>query len=244
MYRRIHAGLSSRGKVREQNDDRWYADPSLDLYLVCDGMGGQRAGGVAAQLVVELLPRVLQPILGTVDTLHDASLVAELERAVVRLSFRIRDAGREPEFSGMGCTVVAALVRRDQALVMHMGDSRAYRLHNGRLDSLTVDHSAVQSLVRCGAIGEDEASRHPTKSMLTRYVGMDSSLPPETKLVQVCPGDRLLLCTDGLTDMLDDDDLKRVLLSATDPSQACDQLIKLAEDLGGRDNATTLVVEI
>ena len=239
-----YAGVSDTGRVRHENQDRWFADPQAGLYLVADGMGGcGAAGGVAARVVVEVLPRLLRPRLERLDNLRDAC--ESVVYAIAELSDRLhREAGKEYGPSGAGATVVLAVVRGRQALIAHLGDSRAYRFHNGEVEQLTRDHSLVQALIESGDIASDEAEHHPRRGQLTRYVGMPGEPLPEARLIELADGDRLLLCSDGLSGALGSEQLIDILGGCPDPSDACRQLVSAANDSGGKDNITAIVVGV
>lgn len=238
------AGLSDVGRVRAVNEDRWFADPDRQLFIVTDGMGGHMGGELAARIVVEILPRQLRKVLGDGVTLNGSNVLQQISHQVARLSSRVRAETRgEPGLCGMGATVVLALIRGRQALVVHLGDSRAYLLRGGRLTQLTRDHSLLQLLIDEGQISQDTRS-HPAAHQLTRYVGMPVEVLPDAQLVDLRPADRLLLCTDGLSNMLDLAALQQILAARDDPQQACQTLIDRANAAGGRDNVTALVVAV
>ncbi len=240
-----YAVLSDIGRLRTANEDRWFADPRQGLYLVADGIGGSAAGGLASQIVVEVLPRLLRSKLR--DAKHSAGpeIVKQVAAALVELSERLRDESRRAlGLKGMGSTVVLALVRDWQAVMAHMGDSRAYLLRAGRLEQLTRDHTIAQLLVDRGELMPDEMASHPAQSQLTRFVGMATEALPETKGLKLVAGDRLLLCSDGLTGMLSDQQIQDILSKQAGPEEACRQLIVAANEAGGKDNVTALVVTV
>lgn len=240
-----HAGLSDVGRVRTDNEDRWFADPSVGLYLVADGIGGCRAGGLAAQIVAEVLPRLLENDLLALDGPVTPAFAARVQAALTQLSQQLCQEGEAtPGYKGIGSTVVLALVSGSQALVAHLGDSRAYRLRAGRLERLTKDHTIAQLLVDRGELTPDQAATHPGHGQLTRFVGMAGEATPDVKHIQLLAGDRLLLCTDGLTAMLSDSQISSLLLQWSPPAEACRQLIAAAREAGGKDNITALVVTL
>ena len=143
----------------------------------------------------------------------------------------------------MGATVVMALVQDDRAFIAHMGDSRAYLLRRGKLRPLTDDHSIVGILLRTGEIRPEEAEHHPARGQLSRYVGMEDEVYPDVRTVRLASGDRLLLCTDGLTGMVPDDTIMGLLAVSEEPQVACDHLVEAANAAGGKDNITAVIVD-
>jgi protein phosphatase len=237
------AGLSDRGRVRRDNQDRWFADGKEQIFLVSDGMGGHPCGALAADRVTEMLPRQLQAVVADAVDLAAPLAVARVVATVRRLSRTIRQQGaRRPDTAGMGATLVLAMIRADQVLVVHLGDSRAYLLRRHRLTRLTKDHTAAELLLESGVISAQQAARHPAGGQLTRYVGMSGKALPETRLASLHPGDRILLCSDGLTRMLSDEQLRVILAREPNPERACRRLIDRANESGGRDNITALIV--
>lgn len=240
-----HAGLSDVGRVRQENEDRWFADAKQGLYLVADGMGGSIAGGVAAQIVVQVLPRLLRPKLDGVKTFDDPGIAEHVIAVIVELSDRLRNESKL-QFGGRvaGSTVVLAVVREHRAIIAHLGDSRAYLLHDANLQPLTRDHSIVQLLLDTGELTAEEARQHPARGQLTRHVGMQSEPLPDATVVDLVPGDRLLLCSDGLCGVLDHLELAAILRQQRDPEKACQRLISTANNAGGEDNITAVVLAV
>jgi len=240
-----HAGRSDVGRVRQENEDHWFADPEMGLYLVADGMGGARAGGLASKAVVEVLPRLLRQKLKGIRHLDDPAATAQVLAALREMSDRLQNESRgKPGISGLGSTVVLVLVSDRQSLVAHMGDSRAYLLHDRRLEQLTKDHSMCQLLVDCGEITPEEMKSHPARGQLTRFVGMRDKPLPEARVAMLAPGDRLLLCTDGLSGMLSKEQLTDLLNQQSSPEEACQALVAAANEAGGKDNITVVVVSL
>jgi len=239
----VYAGLSDRGRVRGENQDRWFADGKVQIFLVSDGMGGHPGGSLAADRVTTILPQQLRAVVAEAADLAAPPAVARVVAAVRRLSRTIRQEGaRQPDTAGMGATLVLAMIRAEQVLVVHLGDSRAYLLHQHRLTRLTKDHTAAELLLESGVISAQQAARHPARGQLTRYMGMSGKALPEARLASLHPGDRILLCSDGLTRMLSDEQLRVILTREPNPQQACRRLIERANESGGRDNITALIV--
>ena len=237
------AGLSSRGLVRARNEDNWLADPERDLFVVADGMGSHNAGAVASALVVEELPALLP--MQTLESCAPCEVEAAeaLRAALLGLNRRMCERARErSELNGMGATLVMVLIRRAHALVAHLCDSRAYRLRDGNLTALTRDHSVVRYLVDAGELSEAQAERHPAKNRVSRYAGMQGEVLADVCCKKLRDGDRLLLCTDGLTRMLPDAEIGALLSKSPEPAAACRALVEAAEAAGGEDNITALVV--
>ncbi len=240
-----YAGLSDMGRVRRKNDDHWFADPEGQLFIVADGMGGHASGGLAAQIVVETLPRRLHDVLRT-GNLPPMSVVAhKVAFEVARLSERIQEETQgEPGLAGMGTTVLVAVIWNREATLVHLGDSRAYLLRGGGLTLLTRDHTLIRLLIEEGQISPDEARVHPAKGCLTRFLGMEGTPIPDTTPLELQYGDRLLLCTDGLSGMLPPMVMERVLQSQEDPQHACRELVDQANAAGGEDNITAIVIAL
>jgi PPM family protein phosphatase len=245
MVSTTHAGLSDVGQIRQENQDRWFVDTVRGIYMVADGMAGIAAGGLAAQIVVEVLPRLLCSKLDALQGADDSELAQQILTSIVELSNRLRREGEaQVDAHGLGSTVVLAIVRECHAIIAHLGDSRAYRLHDANLKQLTEDHSIVQLLVETGEITAEEARQHPARGQLTRYVGMQSEPFPNSTVVNIVPGDRLLLCSDGLHGTLNDATIGAILRKHSAPEAACRRLIATANETGGPDNTTAVVVAI
>jgi protein phosphatase len=236
-----HAGLSDPGLTHPGNEDRWLALADRGLYLVSDGM----ADALAPQMAVDLLPDLLLPRLAGVGDLADPRAAEGVRMALTELSDRIREEGwRRPEAGEPGATVVLALVRGGQALVAHLGDSRAYLWRAGRLEQLTRDHTRVRRLLDSGRISPEEAARYRSGGGPVRYLGMAGPAVPDLRRLDLRPGDQLLLCSDGLTGMVSDADLLAVLDRRLPPEEACRLLIAAANQAGGKDNVTALVLAV
>lgn len=238
----VSYAVSDKGRVRKINEDFYYNDPKgIGLYIVADGMGGHKAGEVASRLAVEKLSEYISsPVLEKTptheeidDLLRDA--VVATNQAVFNL------AVSDEELKGMGTTIVVALFRSGFVHIAHIGDSRAY-LYRGALRQITKDHSFVQELLSKGRITEAEAVDHPRKNILTRALGTDPSVVVDTCTHALMPGDRLMLCTDGITNHVDANELERFLHNHS-PEEACLKMTALANDRGGFDNMTVIIID-
>lgn len=230
---RLVAGVASdRGLVRQTNEDSYLVRPGL--YAVCDGMGGARAGEVASQMACEGLLG-LDPATADREGLRAAIIAANGAIAARSVS--------EDRLAGMGTTLTVALAGEASFLVGHVGDSRAYLLHEGELTQLTDDHSWVGEMVRRGELTEAEAAIHPHRSIITRALGTDTEIEPDLDEVRFAPGDRLLLCSDGLSGMITDEDIAGLLRRADDAQAVAGLLVQAALAGGGEDNITVVVVD-
>jgi PPM family protein phosphatase len=231
-------GLTDAGKVRQNNEDALLVGEGEDetLFVVADGIGGFEAGEVASSLAVAVL-KDLQP-------------EESFKAAIGEANRRIVAAGRGDEkLSGMGTTVVAIRFGGKQgepvAEVAHVGDSRAYLMRGGDMKPITEDHSLVAELVRSGDLTRDQAAEHPQKNLITRALGADEEVDVDTAVLSVEAGDRILLCSDGLSDMVSEAGISEILAeSPDDPERAARGLLSAALDAGGNDNITVVVVDV
>ncbi len=228
------AHRTDTGRQREANEDSFFA--RAPVFAVADGMGGAQAGEVASRLAVE----AFEPEL-------DASLAAEqyLSETAQRANREIFDlASGDTSRSGMGTTLTAALVGDGEVSFGHVGDSRAYRLRDGELSQLTNDHSLVEELRRQGKLTADQAAEHPQRSVITRALGPEPQVPVDTMTVPARDDDVFILCSDGLTTMLGDAELESIVRGAPDLDAAGRELVRAANDRGGRDNITVVLFRV
>ncbi len=238
------AGLTDVGNVRGRNEDAFVVLPGRGLVIVSDGLGGHAAGDIASRHVVEALPQMIDHALAGICLSDSEAYTERIRDTLIEVSRDVRDRGRvRPEWEGMGATVVLALFRNHKAYIAHMGDSRAYLHRGSEVELLTEDHSVVRILLREGEITEEDAIDHPARGMLSNYVGMNFEVYPDLKTVELMPGDRLLLCTDGLTDELAYPEIRRIMIENKQIEQACQVLIGRAKEGGARDNITAVVAE-
>jgi PPM family protein phosphatase len=229
------AALSHAGRKRRQNEDAYVLEPPL--FAVADGMGGARAGEIASSLAAAALQESDGD--GTSGEARVAALIQEANRRV------FRRASEDREASGMGTTMTVALVEEDRVAIGHVGDSRAYLIREGRLEQLTDDHSLVAELVRSGKLTPEEAEIHPQRAVITRAVGTEPDVDVDTFSVQGEPGDLFLICSDGLTDMLDEAAiLDAVEENRGDLKAAAKELVNGANRVGGEDNITVVFFEL
>lgn len=240
------AGLSDIGRHRSNNQDRWAADADQSLFIVADGVAGSTDGELAAHLVSELLPTyVTRHLKPETDADADALEPEALGRAIQDFCDDFRAyASTDPRAAGATSTVVAVVVSGSRALVGHLGDSRAYLFRDGELQCLTHDHNLVQDLIAAGKVDAADADRHPARNTLTRHVAMRPRALPDTSAVALHPGDRILLCSDGLYGVVDKPTMERILVAHPVPAEACEALVEGANDAGGPDNVTVVVIDV
>jgi len=232
---RTHPGL-----VRDSNEDSLFVDARLGMFIVADGMGGHNAGEVASSIVVRSLPRLIVDALGRG---RDAFVV--IKEAFVALDAAILEISQSrPAWNDMGTTAVMAIADFDseKMIVGHVGDSRAYMINGGAIKRLTEDHSFVAQWVSEGILSPEEARRHPARHGIFMALGVGDELQPSISAWPFTSGDRLLLCSDGLTDMLWDEEIRDIVVHASSPQAACDELVSRALDRGGVDNVTVILV--
>ena len=234
------AGISDVGRRREANEDRFGLAPELGLYLVSDGMGGHLAGQVASDLATRAMIRAIQSLENLAATPTE-----RLRYAVARANQEVYLTARErPECAGMGTTLVALIVREGRAALAHVGDSRAYLVRDGQIRQLTDDHSLVGELLRRRAITEAAAREHPQRHVLTRALGVREFVEPDLAELSASPGDVFALCSDGLTNHVLDAEIAERVDGGADLETACKELVQSANDRGGEDNATLVLVRV
>jgi len=236
-------GLSDVGRRRENNQDRLLLDAERGVYAVADGMGGHAAGEVASRIAIEALSEAVERNHLGRNSDGPEETARRLESAFLEGNRRIcNSVVTRGEWRGMGTTIVALVALPGSVVVGHVGDSRAYRLRDGELQRLTQDHSWVSEQVRLGLLTDEEAKRHPMRNIITRALGNRDELEVDTAEEPVQPGDVYLLCSDGLSSMLSDDEIQRVLNHyRNDPEKACRTLVDQANEHGGEDNITVVV---
>jgi serine/threonine protein phosphatase PrpC len=235
----LRAGAATDvGRVRQHNEDSLLAEGSL--FVVADGMGGHAAGEVASGIVVETMAGLVGR-----DRLRPEDVVAALVEANRAI---LQSVARHPEQTGMGTTATGLAVvtagGSDHWAVFNVGDSRVYRLIDGELVLVTVDHSEVQEMVDAGLITEQEAARHPLRNVVTRSLGTEAMPTPDVWVFPPHPGERFVICSDGLSNELGRQQIQQVLTQHDDPQQAAEALVRAAVDAGGRDNVTAIVVAL
>ena len=230
-----------QGRVRTSNEDCFVANPGTGLFLVADGMGGHAAGEIASRLAAATMDDMVAAKGSAVEA------PAEILRlATMAANFRVIEAQRKDRaLAGMGSTLTALLVRGTRYSIAHVGDSRAYRLRDGTLQQLTRDHSLVWHLYENGVLDKSDLARHPQKNLITRSIGSHPQVDIDIEEGEGRAGDLYLLCSDGLTDGVSDEGIRGLLIAAQKtPQEMADNLVNAANEAGGPDNITVVVVKL
>lgn len=243
---------SDTGRVRDHNEDAVISDMDIGLLALADGMGGYNAGEVAAELAANTVNKLMREASGRQDrgeTDAESGLMRQtiaLRNAVARANKIIwQTAQTQPNCQGMGTTLASCMFFDDRVSIAHVGDSRVYRLRNERFEQLTLDHSLLQELVDRGFYSREEAMRSTNKNYVTRALGVEASVDVEVQEETVEPGDIYMLCSDGLTDMVEDEDIHLTISTFSANLQTvAEQLVELANENGGRDNVTVALAEV
>jgi serine/threonine protein phosphatase PrpC len=231
---KLAAGSATdQGQLRDNNEDAFLVDDERALFAIADGMGGHRAGEVASRTAIESLRASIASGVSVND-------------AIVRANAAVIDRAQgDSELEGMGTTMTAVVpASGHQLLIGHVGDSRAYLLHEGSLRRVTEDHSLVEELVREGRLTPEQAESHPQRAIITRALGIDTDVDVDVYTIDVEPGDRLIVCSDGLNTMVRDRDVERIARGESDPQHAADALVAAANAAGGEDNITVIAIDV
>jgi len=246
------ASLTDPGRVRDHNEDCIESRPDIGLYVLADGMGGYNAGEVASGMATSLISDGLQETWNPRDAerLGRDQAKAETERLIAEQIARANNAifttsQNNPECAGMGTTLVVTLFFDNFMTVAHIGDSRLYRLRGDAMEQVTRDHSLLQEQLDSGLITPEEAKLSQNKNLVTRALGIDPTVEPEIHVYETQVGDTYLLCSDGLSDMVEDDEIRLTLITLrSNPSLTVQQLVQAANDNGGRDNISAMLIRV
>jgi len=251
MMHVVAAGQTEVGCVRKHNEDNFLVEPELGLFVVADGLGGHAAGEVASQIVVEKIDQFINHTLErdrTWPVEYDVALPYDGNRLKAALLLAdqgiLNDIRSNPERESMGSTVVACLVKDDKVTLVHVGDSRAYLLNASGIRQVTRDHSWVADQVANGILTPEEARRHPFRNVITQALGNGGDLDVAVQELQVQELDRILLCSDGLSGMIQDQEIWEIVQAAPDVAEATRRLIEKAMNNGGEDNITVVIVAL
>jgi len=235
---------TDRGRVRENNEDYYIVDEEINLFIVADGVGGCRGGEVASRLAAETIRQVIRERLIKPGN-HNRNIEAIIQEAInCAHGTIVNEAADDPSLSSMGTTIVLGLLQGETLYVAHVGDSRALLVNAQQISLLTEDHSVVMDLISEGKISWEDAKHHEMRHVITQCLGCAKYLGPEIKKFDFNKDDILLLCSDGLTDMVEDYEIKQMIVEkGGNLEQVADALPKLANSRGGRDNITLVLVE-
>lgn len=234
------AAETNRGLVRKQNQDRFLADPDRGLFVICDGMGGHKAGEVAAQIAVDTVSELFFPGRGTGQQVSD--MLADAIHAANR---SIHEQAKScEEYSDMGTTVIAACLDQDTIYAASVGDSAMFLIHQEMIEKVTQDHTLTEQLFQEGLLEETERSHHRFRHILTRAVGTEPTVDVDVHSRAVVSGDYILLGSDGLTDLVEQSEIQEIVASEKDVENIMESLMTLALSRGGPDNITLIIIQI
>ena len=247
-----HVECTDVGKVRDHNEDTIGSQPDIGLWVLADGMGGYNAGevasGIAVKTIIELVTQACKTEKrGEIETGTGYMRQTIVLRDAIHRANKVinQTAQSQPQCEGMGTTLVASLFYDNKVSIAHVGDSRMYRLRGNRFEQITMDHSLLQELVDRGFYSQEEAQRSTNRNYVTRALGVEANVDVEVQEVEVQKGDYFLMCSDGLPDMVEDEDIHLTISTfANDVRTVGEQLIKLTNDNGGRDNVSVILVRV
>ncbi|GAK50000.1 protein serine/threonine phosphatase [Candidatus Moduliflexus flocculans] len=241
----LSAGLTDVGYKRQHNEDAFLCDEKKRLFIVADGMGGRAAGETASQAVVTVLPLLLKEKIQALDTPTPGQITFIIGNTLAELSEHLYRQSQEfPEIKGLGSTAALLFIHHEMAYVACAGDSRVYLLREKRLLQITKDQTIAAALVRTGHLSPDKAACHPLSHALEEFIGKEGQLHPGVWCKKLRPGDRWLLCSDGLTKGLTNEGLARLLSTRVSPQEVCHDLVSTAKENDGTDNITVIVVDM
>lgn len=243
---------SDKGMVREINEDSFNViagkpgQPST--FIIADGMGGHNSGEVASKMAVDFISNYLyqSPELISLEKAdsYDSKIPEAIKELILRANAEIFSKAQQyPENFGMGTTLIVAVLFENNLYIGHVGDSRLYLISGERIERITTDHSFIEELIKNGSLKREEAVKHPKKNLITRAIGCSDELEVDTYVRRLNNDDILVLCTDGLTNMLDEEEIKDVVLGYENPEEACHELIRRANEKGGEDNITVIIAK-
>ena len=247
-----HVEVTDVGKIRDHNEDAIGSQPEIGLWVLADGMGGYNAGEVASGIAVKTIIDLVTAACKTEKRGEIESGTGYMRQTIVLRDAILRankvinqTAQSQPQCEGMGTTLVASLFYDNKVSIAHVGDSRMYRLRGNRFEQITMDHSLLQELVDRGFYSQEEAQRSTNRNYVTRALGVEANVEVEVQEIEVQKGDYFLMCSDGLPDMVEDEDIHLTISTfSNDVRTVGEQLIKLTNDNGGRDNVSVILVRV
>ncbi len=231
-------GNSVIGMRRTNNEDAIYINEQKNLYLVADGMGGCNAGEVASSTAISAFVKAM-------ENAENGEILDKMISAVAQCNKEVYQKSRENiEFLDMGTTLVAVTIENEKMFVVHVGDSRVYLFRENNLQQITTDHSYVMELVKIGSITREEAEVHPKRNIITRAIGIREDVEADTIIEDMKQGDKILLCTDGLSNMVSKGEMTKILIEQCSTEEKVKKLVVLANEKGGLDNISLILIEI
>jgi PPM family protein phosphatase len=235
---------SDKGNVRENNEDNYNVIagyPGVPVsYVIADGMGGHNSGEIASKMAVEITCSYILQIPELLSQYEDITSIIKM--IMEKTNAEVFLASNEQESTqGMGTTLIIAVANNKKLHIGHIGDSRVYLIREGAITQITTDHSYIEELVRNGTLSREEAENHPKKNLITRALGCIESVEVDTYESDIQDNDVFIMCTDGLTNMLGDDEIKNIIIKLNEPESACNELVKMANENGGEDNITVII---
>lgn len=238
---------SAIGKIRDLNEDFYFVSEDEDqfkLFIVADGMGGHNAGEVASFLAVNFIKDFFYSNYPSLEK-NEENIEAFIRESILLANFHIYQQSKaNVSYSGMGTTLTLLLLEKDKFYIGHLGDSRAYLIRNGEIIQLTEDHTLITELVKKGNITKEEAKYHPQRHIITRALGTNNDVLIDIYKDNVCTGDIILLCTDGLSNMVEDHEIYEEIIKEVDIQKSCLNLMHLANSRGGYDNITIIAIKV
>lgn len=238
------SAITDIGKMRANNQDAYFASRDIDfpLFLVADGMGGHKAGELASKMTVDIVTKEFKKDKNLLVSKDD--IITVINKSINKANEKIHlKSSEDDQCSGMGTTMTLSYILKDKLYIGHVGDSRAYFIKNGTISQITEDHSLVNELIKNGSITSEEAKSHPQRNLITRAVGSSRTIEIDILEKDYNKGDILLLCSDGLSNMLTEKEILRIALEAKDMEYACKTLVSQAKINGGPDNITVIAIK-
>ena len=238
------AAKSDRGIVRQINEDSFNiiaGYPGIPVsFVIADGMGGHNSGDVASKMAVDAVSRNLLQFPQSINEEYEINSI--IQKIMKEANLEVYNASNENEaFFGMGTTLIVAVIYNKKLIIGHVGDSRVYVLRNGEMIQLTIDHSFIEELIKNGSLTRDEAENHPNRNIITRALGCSEDIDVDTYFIDMKENDIFIICTDGLTNMLGENEIKDIIENAGDAEIACNTLVESAIEKGGEDNITVIL---
>jgi serine/threonine protein phosphatase PrpC len=240
------AAKSDKGMVRELNEDSYkiITDcPGIPfIFIIADGMGGHKSGDVASKTAVDFVSSYIRQFPKVFS--EEGNIIESIRDIVKKANTNVFiESNKHESNSGMGTTFIIAVVSDNQLYIGHVGDSRVYAIREGYIKRLTTDHSYVEELIQTGSLTREEAENHPDKNIITRALGCSEDIEVDVYTREMLPDDYIIMCTDGLTNKLSEVEIKEIVEGSADPEQACKELIKKANEKGGEDNITVIIIK-